>query len=532
MDGDAVSQNRSAFVKRLIQATSLLIVFSAVVVRIPGIGRPFWLDEAWVANSALASSLRDSFQYDSWLQTNPPMFVMAIRIAHKLFGGSELPFRAVPFAFSVASVVLALCLGKRLFGPVFGLFLGAILAVSPILISLSLQLKQYSSDVFCAVLLMILILDYSKRSTRRNYARLLIASLVCLPLAYTTVMFLPSAGMALLVESTNRRTTMLRTAVFVVLSSAVFLTLQFVFIRPNQSPELVAYWYLQNAFPQKGNENYKFYIDAFRDAFYMFYSRSRFLSRLAGVLAICGLTNLLWSIQNARSRALLVLTCVPIVTLLILNRFFLYPFYAEKQDIFMFPCLAVLVLWGATTIAELLTRNGRQRITIETVAILVCAAGTMTASWQDWRNPPGFNSEDPAAAVRFLEHTMNPGDLVYVHASAEEQIKLYLRLFEVHGMTVVFGDTGWPCCTRHHQFETGPVDDSYVTGDFQNKTGRAHSGRILLVFADRAPQWEWLGRNERQIILRHVQDMSCQYVDTHWAGSIVIDDLRCSARVP
>ena len=495
-----------------------------------GIGRPFWLDEAWVANSALASSLRDSFQYDTWLQTNPPMFVMAIRIAHKLFGGSEIPFRAIPFAFSVASVVLALHLGKRLFGPVFGLFLGAILAVSPIFISLSLQLKQYSSDVCCAVLLMILIWNYSHRSTRRNYARLLIASLVCLPLAYTTVMFLPAAGMVLLAADTDRRTTMLRTATFALLSSAVFLTLQFVFIKPNQSPELVAYWYLQNAFPPAGNANYKFYIHAFRDAFYTFYSQSRFLPRLFGVLAIYGFANLLWSIQNARSRVLLALACLPIVTLLVLNRFLLYPFYAEKQDIFIFPCLAVLVVWGATKIAELLTRNGRQRVIIEILSILICAASTMTAFWLDWRNPPGFDSEDPAAAVRFLERTVNPGDLVYVHASAEEQIKLYLRLFDVHGMLVVFGDTGWPCCTRHHQFETGPVADSYVIGDFQNKTGEARSGRILLVFADRPHQWEWLGRNERQIILRHVQDMSCQDVDTHWAGSIVIDDLRCSAR--
>lgn len=186
MDADTLTQNRSAFIQRGTQATWLLIILSAIAVRLPGIGRPFSLDEAWVANSALAPSLRDSFRYDTWLQTTPPMFVMAIRIAHRLFGGSEIPFRAVPFAFSVASVVLALLLGKRLFEPVFDLFLGAVTAVSPILISLSLQLKQYSSDVCCAVLLMILIWDYSQRSTRRNYTRLLIASLVCLPLAYTT----------------------------------------------------------------------------------------------------------------------------------------------------------------------------------------------------------------------------------------------------------------------------------------------------------------------------------------------------------
>lgn len=529
MDADANAQSRSTLIRRLAQATWLLIVLSAIAVRIPGIGRPFWLDEAWVANSALASFLHGSFQYETWLQTTPPMFVMAIRTAHKVLGGSEIPFRAVPFAFSVASVVLALHLGKRFFGPVFGLFLGAILAVSPILINLSLQLKQYSSDVCCAVLLMILIWNYSQKSTQRNYEGLLIASLVCLPLAYTTVMFLPAAGIVLLVSDTDRRTTMLRTATFALLSSAVFLILQFVFIKPNQSPELVAYWYQQNAFPPNGKANYVFYIHAFRDAFYML-SASRLVPRVFGVLAIWGFTNLLWSIRNARSRVMLALACLPIVTLLVLNRFLLYPFFAEKQDIFMFPCLAVLVVWGATKTGELLTRNGRKRPIIETLAILICAVLTMAAFWLDWRNPPGFDSEDPATAVRFLERTVNPGDLVYVHASAEEQIKLYLRLFDVHNMLVVFGDTGWPCCTRHHQFETGPVADSYVVGDFQNKTGESRSGRILLVFADRARQWEWLGRNERQIILRHVQDMSCQDVATHWAGSIVIDDFRCSVR--
>jgi hypothetical protein len=529
MDADTVSYNRPAVIQRLIQATWLLIVLSAVAARLPGIGRPFWLDEAWVANSALAASLRDSFRYDTWLQTNPPMFVVAIRIAHQLFGGSEIPFRVVPFAFSVASVVLALVLGKRLCGPVFGLCLGAITAVSPTLISLSLQLKQYSSDVCCAFLLMIVVWDYSQKPTARNYTQLLIAALVCLPLAYTTAMFLPVATIVLALGDSDRRTTLFRITVFVLLCSALLLALQVLFIGPNQSPELVAYWRLQNAFPSKGTQNFKFYFDGFRDAFYMFYSRSGFLSRSFGVLAVCGFTSALWSIRSVRSRALLAVACLPILTLLALNRLFLYPFYAEKQDIFMFPCLAVLVLWGGTKIAELLTGDGRRRVAIETVSIVVCAALTIAAFGLDYWTPPGVNSEDPASAVRFLEHTVNPGDLVYVHASAEEQIKLYLRLFDVHGMTVVFGDTGWPCCTRHHQFESGPVDDSYVTGDFQNKTAAARPGRILLVFADRIPQWDWLGRNERQIILRHAPDLSCQLVATHPSGTIVIDDLRCSA---
>jgi len=387
MAAGAISQNDSAFVQRWTKAIWSLIILSAVVVRLPEIGRPFWLDEAWVVNSALTPSLRDSFRYDTWLQTSPPMFLIALRIAHKVFGGLEIPFRTIPFAFSAAAVLLALLLGKRLFGPVAGSFLGAVTAVSPILVSLSGQVKQYSSDLCCALLLMILIWDYFQDPTRGNYTRLLIAFLVCLPLAYTTVMFLPLAGIVLLAATTNHRTTIVRTALFTLLTSGMFLALEVLFIRPNQSPELLAYWYSQSAFPPRGNWSYKFYRDGFRDAFYMFYSRSGFLSRLFGVLGVCGFVSLLCSVRNARPRLLLALACLPILTVLALNRLLLYPFYAEKQDIIIFPCLAVLVLYGATKIAGLLTLSGRVEIILQTVLIGVCVALTMTASWFDFRNP-------------------------------------------------------------------------------------------------------------------------------------------------
>src|SRR5438034_4498499 len=57
--------------RRPILAISLLIIVAAFTVRLQGIGRPFWLDEAWVANSVSTPSLLDSFYYDTWLQTTP-----------------------------------------------------------------------------------------------------------------------------------------------------------------------------------------------------------------------------------------------------------------------------------------------------------------------------------------------------------------------------------------------------------------------------------------------------------------------------
>ncbi len=524
------SRSAVAWIRRWYQTAAwVLIVLSGIAVRLPGIGRPFWLDEAWVANSALAASLRQAFYYDTWLQTTPPLFVTAIRIAHQVFGGFEISFRAVPFSLNILAVLLALIFGERVFGSVPGLFLGAITATSPTLVSLSLQLKQYSADLFCAFLLMILIWNYSQSPTRKNFISLLTAFLVCMPLAYTSMIFLPLAGFILLHGNTGHKIKLLRTLTFGLLSLGMFLVLQFLFIRPNQSPELLAYWYMQGGFRAQSQNILKFYLHGFSTAIRMFYSRSSLLTRIIGSLAVCGIINLLVSIGNARSRVLLALACLPILTMLALNALRLYPFYAEKQDSFMFPCLAVLALCGATAIVEILPLGAKNKAILRPASIALCIVVTTTAVWMGIRNPIGVNSEDPASAVRFLERSARSGDLVYVHGSAEEQIKLYLKLYDVHGLAVTFGNTGWPCCTRNHQFETGPKSDSYVMLDFKSQTEKARPGRILMVFSDRAKHWAWLKRDEREIILRHAQDLGCQQVNTYAAGAIIVDDLHCDA---
>jgi hypothetical protein len=224
---------------------------------------------------------------------------------------------------------------------------------------------------------------------------------------------------------------------------------------------------------------------------------------------------------------------LPITTAVVLNTLGKYPLYANTLAIFLFPCLGVLVVHGAEFIYEIaIEPTFVSKRWAHSVPIAVGVTLVVVAAILQYTRPPALDGPtgDPAAAVRFLDDTAKPGDLVYVHASAEEQIKLYLQLLHSQALTAVFGNTGWPCCTRHHQFETGPVDDSYVMTDFEN-TVRARHGRVLLVFADRQDHWHWLGRNERQIILRHLGDLACHDSGTFHAGSIVIDDVQCSGSI-
>src|SRR5579864_1048289 len=157
------TEQARASLRRRILLLSMFLFVVAVIVRLPGTTRPFVLDDAWVANSVLEPSIHNCLQYDPWLQTSPPSFLLLVRVFSRTFGASVLGLRAVPFLFGIASAVLSLSLGLRLFRPPFALILGGVAAVSPVLINLSVRLKQYSSDLFCGFVLLIVIWNYVRR---------------------------------------------------------------------------------------------------------------------------------------------------------------------------------------------------------------------------------------------------------------------------------------------------------------------------------------------------------------------------------
>src|SRR5580692_5828591 len=94
-------------------AVGLVLATAALGIR--GIGRSLWLDEAWVANSIAAPSLHDTFYYPQWLQTSPPLFLLAARGAVHLLGLSNVSLRIVPLIFALLAVAGFLVVVTRIF---------------------------------------------------------------------------------------------------------------------------------------------------------------------------------------------------------------------------------------------------------------------------------------------------------------------------------------------------------------------------------------------------------------------------------
>lgn len=115
-----------------------------------------WLDEAFIAINIIRLNyleLFDKLKYYS--QSAPAFFLIVVKFFTKIFGFSEFSFRFFPFITSVGTMIFAYFLGKlnhnKKTMPVFLL----ILAFSRFPIYYSGELKQYSSDLFFSVLILL-----------------------------------------------------------------------------------------------------------------------------------------------------------------------------------------------------------------------------------------------------------------------------------------------------------------------------------------------------------------------------------------
>ena len=89
----------------------------------------------------------------SWAQSTPPFYVLAVWGLAHLFGGSEAVLRSLSLVLGVGTVALFWFTARRLASLPAALLGSFLVAVSPVLVYFSKELKQYSADAFFAVLL-------------------------------------------------------------------------------------------------------------------------------------------------------------------------------------------------------------------------------------------------------------------------------------------------------------------------------------------------------------------------------------------
>jgi hypothetical protein len=204
--------------------------------------RSFWHDEAFLVlniQDKTARGLLGRLEHD---QAAPPLFLLAQKGLVSWLGQSEYVYRTLPVAFGVGGLVLFGGLALRVM-PQAAPWAVALMAFSDKLIWHSSEAKQYSSDVFVAVLMLYIA---AGRPGMSAMARLTIAAaLATAGMWFSHAAIFMFGGVSLALLPRILREGRWRIAVYAALNATVlasFVLLYWFSIRLQQTQYLREYW--------------------------------------------------------------------------------------------------------------------------------------------------------------------------------------------------------------------------------------------------------------------------------------------------
>ncbi len=434
-----------------------LLVVCGFGLRVLGLRRGLWYDEAWVLDSVRAASLHTMFFYRDWAQTTPPGVLLVLRSLRDVVGTAPETLRWVPWLCGVLTLALTARLSTRLLHGVFALPVVMILALSPEIIWYATEIKQYAFDLLCMTAVLYSGWLYIEQPSRARAGMWLLLFAALAVFSYTLVFVLPAVVVvAILLPADSPLMHRLRALWLPAALALLFCVLVYlVFARPNSGlPTMYAYWH--KGFVESSGYSIAYFLRrvvAEQAAFLPFVVKSPLDVAVFLALAGGGVVGILRRWPGARGQALLVLLTLPPLTVLLANLVGFYPL-AEFRLLY-FLCVHVMLLLGMglqwlTMQASGVLRARAWRTLVHSSVVLsvvlACGVGVINKRVATVHGlPPSATRLDMRAAVRFLHLQNDLERPVFVHVAFRQLFKEYQREFPVTS-PVSYGAYGWPCC--------------------------------------------------------------------------------------
>jgi hypothetical protein len=160
---------------------------------------PLWDDETFLCVSLYQRSFLELLEPLARHQVAPFLFLWLEKAMIVLFGYNELSLRFVPFVVSIASVFLFAHLVRRLVKGPTQVFCLAWYAVSYPGIRYAAEAKQYATDMFASLVLIMLVVEWLRRPGHRKWlAGLIIACPLAICLSLPAVFTAAAMSLVLL----------------------------------------------------------------------------------------------------------------------------------------------------------------------------------------------------------------------------------------------------------------------------------------------------------------------------------------------
>jgi hypothetical protein len=427
----------------------LMILFS-LPARLATLSSSVWLDEAWVANSVRAGSVREMLFYSTWQQNTPALFLVIERAVSQIAGDSEIALRIFPFIAGLGALAFTAWALRALFLPAASLLGLSLVICNYYAVKYPQQIKQYGADLLVTALIVYLVVIYWTRTfPPRVFWPLSLAGAFGSLLAFPALFLVPSVVISLGAGAMRRRSSRVGAAVALLLIVACQSANYLFFIRPNQSAELFASRSAEFLNIHTPLSSAYSLVLAY-SALLVPGSAAAFGSIAAGaILAIAafgGVRCLLLTRRRSVTGIVTALTALmPLGSVVAASLLGQYPVLEYPRLIlWSLPCIALLAACAADPLVVLSQKYPRMASTIGVAVTLTCFLAVAALDFTVLRYPRG--RERNAEAVAFLRSNMSPGDYLYLHGGMWEQFQYYARRTSWAPRNVYVGAMDWPCC--------------------------------------------------------------------------------------
>ena len=455
-------------------AVMLVLLAVAIGLRAPGLGpSSLWIDDAWVAFAH-----RAGYVELTEIGLGAPGFSALLKIWFEIVGFTELSAQLVPFTAAIAAPPLLYVILRYRLRFAVSLVGAGWLLLAPVHVEYSTRVKQYSTEVVLALLLVHLswrlIEDPTQRRTWRSLAMLSTVSvLISFPLASV-------AGAACLVAAfvALRRTGRLENTLLWLVVPALTTAAWFVIvIRHRQYRDLRTFW--ESHFIQT-DAGLRTAFESMLGRAHEFFEQASPLPAIpSAMFAALGLALVLH-----RRPPLFVMTVLPLAAAVALAALDRAPLGGGRTDLYLLAGTIIAVTagidHGVDLAAGALTDH---RYFLAVLAPLAVVSGVVAIARHD---APSYPREDIRPLVDELQDRRRPGDAVLVYHSSKWAFATYadvgVTVRPVSGpYDVVFDD---PLIVRQLNPSTEErLQRSIVEAD-------AAGGRLWLIGSHFSPSWE------------------------------------------
>jgi hypothetical protein len=405
---------------RYLVGLALLLIFGlAVFFRVYDLGgRDLWTDEAWVALAALKDSPRAALAAG---QSTPPLYILTVWALAQVGDSSEAVLRSLSLLFGLGTLALFWPLARALTSLSASLLGLAMVGFSPIMVYYAKELKQYSGDAFCAVLVFFLVERLRRGDSKWPWPALAAAGVLGLGFSHTLVFILPVAliGLWFMLPTTRRWQAALLGGVWASALAAGY----FWFFRRQVDPALVAYW--AQDFPNfSGPAAFICWLGAalYRYFSYFFGEWGIYWGLpllAAGIVALS---------KQGASRGALYLGG-PLLLALGAAAWHRYPFMAHyggnRLMLFSAPLLYLVAAVGLMSILTWLWQKRQRFVALALTGLILLALSPGDLIRENLY--PCYNREEIQPLVDYMQERLRPRDWVYVYYFAIPPFKYYFH---------------------------------------------------------------------------------------------------------